>query len=184
MPSQRRREIEDPYLAALDRAPSARPALLEAADPELRREVESLLAQQASKTGLLDRPAWEVADRLTAIRPAAAMAPGTQLRPYQIEAPIGNGGMGQVYRACDPRLGSDVAIKVSEERFSERFSRSPQALFSTTRPLGTNHFLLHAFEGRTTGPDGRPFCSGQCAAADHGGAELAVRAEEIVQGEP
>jgi hypothetical protein len=52
MTPQRWREIEDLYHAALDRAPGARAALLEAADPELRREVESLLAQEAGKTAL------------------------------------------------------------------------------------------------------------------------------------
>ena len=49
-------------------------------------------------------------------------AAGTQLGPYQIVEHIGAGGMGEVYRATDPRLGRDVAISVSEERFSVRFA--------------------------------------------------------------
>ena len=40
------------------------------------------------------------------------MTPGTKLGPYEILAPIGAGGMGEVYRAHDTRLGRDVAIKV------------------------------------------------------------------------
>jgi len=48
---------------------------------------------------------------------------GEQLGPYRVLEPIGAGGMGEVYRAHDPRLNRDVAVKVSSERFSERFSR-------------------------------------------------------------
>ncbi len=61
-----------------------------------------------------------------------ALAAGTKLGPYEILAPIGAGGMGEVYRARDPRLGRDVAIKISAERFSERFEREARAARSTT----------------------------------------------------
>ena len=46
------------------------------------------------------------------------IAPGSRLGPYEILAPIGAGGMGEVYRAKDPRLGRDVAIKVLPASFS------------------------------------------------------------------
>jgi serine/threonine-protein kinase len=51
------------------------------------------------------------------------LSAGDKLGPYEILAPIGAGGMGQVYRARDSRLNRDVAIKVSGEQFSERFER-------------------------------------------------------------
>ena len=57
------------------------------------------------------------------------IAPGTRLGPYVISAPIGAGGMGEVYKATDPRLGRDVAIKVVPAAFSadpERLSRFEQ----------------------------------------------------------
>ena len=53
---------------------------------------------------------------------------GDKLGPYEILAPIGAGGMGEVYRAHDPRLGRDVAIKVSAQQFSDRFEREARAI--------------------------------------------------------
>ena len=60
-----------------------------------------------------------------------AFSAGDKLGPYEIVAPIGSGGMGEVYRASDTRLSREVAIKVSAERFSERFERYPPS-----HPLG------------------------------------------------
>jgi serine/threonine protein kinase len=56
------------------------------------------------------------------------------LGPYEILAPIGKGGMGEVYRATDTRLHREVAIKVSAERFSERFEREARAIASLNHP--------------------------------------------------
>src|SRR5512144_882814 len=52
-----------------------------------------------------------------------ALSPGTRLGPYEILAPIGSGGMGEVYRAKDARLGRDVAIKVLPASFSQDADR-------------------------------------------------------------
>ena len=52
-----------------------------------------------------------------------ATLPGQRLGPYEILSAIGAGGMGEVYRARDTRLGREVAIKLSKEKFSERFER-------------------------------------------------------------
>ena len=55
--------------------------------------------------------------------PIMPLAPGTQLGPYQIVAPLGAGGMGEVYRALDPRLGREVAIKVLPSVLSRDLDR-------------------------------------------------------------
>jgi serine/threonine protein kinase len=58
------------------------------------------------------------------------LAAGNKLGPYEIVAPIGAGGMGEVYRARDPRVERDVAIKVSTEQFTDRFEREIRAVAS------------------------------------------------------
>jgi len=55
---------------------------------------------------------------------------GDKLGPYEIVGAIGAGGMGEVYRAHDKRLHCVVAIKVSAERFSERFETQARAIAS------------------------------------------------------
>jgi len=55
------------------------------------------------------------------------LAAGTRLGPYEMLALIDAGGMGEVYRALDPRMGRDVAVKISGERFTDRFSREVRA---------------------------------------------------------
>src|SRR5579863_3944080 len=62
------------------------------------------------------------------------LSAGDKLGPYEILAGIGAGGMGEVYRAHDPRLRRDVAIKVSAERFSERFLTEARAIASLNHP--------------------------------------------------
>jgi serine/threonine protein kinase len=67
------------------------------------------------------------------------LTPGTRLGPYEIVAPLG-GGMGEVYRAEDPRLGRDVAIKVLPQHLSEnpevraRFEREARTVSSLDHP--------------------------------------------------
>src|ERR1019366_5315734 len=53
---------------------------------------------------------------------------GEKIGPYEILALIGKGGMGEVYRARDPRLNRDVAIKISNAQFTERFTREARAI--------------------------------------------------------
>src|SRR5262245_7436248 len=73
-------------------------------------------------------------------RHTVTLAPGTRLGAYAITAPIGAGGMGEVYRAKDTRLNRDVAIKVLPVAFATdperlaRFKREAQVLASLNHP--------------------------------------------------
>jgi serine/threonine protein kinase/Tfp pilus assembly protein PilF len=82
------------------------------------------------------------------------LSAGDKLGPYQILAPIGAGGMGEVYRAKDPRLNRDVAIKVSASQFSERFEREAKAIAALNHPhicqiydIGPNYLVMEFIEG-------------------------------------
>ncbi|HSF17404.1 MAG TPA: protein kinase [Vicinamibacteria bacterium] len=88
------------------------------------------------------------------------LAPGTRLGPYEITAPIGKGGMGEVYRARDTKLNRDVAIKVLPDAFAtdadrmKRFEREAQVLASLNHPniaaiygLENNALILELVEG-------------------------------------
>jgi predicted Ser/Thr protein kinase len=81
---------------------------------------------------------------------------GEKLGPYEILAAIGKGGMGEVYRARDTRLNREVAIKVSAERFSERFEREARAIAALNHPnichlydVGPNYLVMELVEGPT-----------------------------------
>src|ERR1700683_1518697 len=85
-----------------------------------------------------------------------ALAAGSKLGPYEILAPIGAGGMGEVYRARDPRMGREVAVKVSAERFSDRFSREVHAVAALNHPnichlydVGPDYLVMELVEGPT-----------------------------------
>src|SRR5450755_1023093 len=154
MTSSRWRQIEELYHAALDCEPGQRASLLERADPELRREVESLLAQESGATPL-GHPAWDGAASLLGST-VAVLTPGTQLGPYKVEGPLGSGGMGEVFRAVDTRLGRSVAIKTSREQFSARFDREARAISSLNHPnictlydVGPNYLVMELCEGET-----------------------------------
>src|ERR1043166_7258412 len=84
------------------------------------------------------------------------LSPGDHIGPYQIAEPIGAGGMGEVYRAYDPRMGRHVAVKISAERFSYRFSREVHAVAALNHPnvcilhdVGENYLVMEVIEGPT-----------------------------------
>ena len=84
------------------------------------------------------------------------LAPGSQLGPYQILSLLGAGGMGQVYKAFDPRLHREIAIKIAAERFSERFDREVRAIATLNHPnictihdVGPNYLVTELVDGET-----------------------------------
>jgi len=66
------------------------------------------------------------------------LAPGTKLGPYEILAPIGAGGMGEVWKARDTRLGRIVAIKKVKEQHSERFKQEARSIAALNRELSAS----------------------------------------------
>jgi Tol biopolymer transport system component/predicted Ser/Thr protein kinase len=83
-----------------------------------------------------------------------SLSAGTRLGPYEILAPIGKGGMGEVWKARDSRLDRIVAIKVSNEKFSERFEREARAVAALNHPyictlydVGPNYLVMEYIEG-------------------------------------
>jgi serine/threonine-protein kinase len=78
------------------------------------------------------------------------------LGPYEIVAPIGSGGMGEVYKARDTRLHRAVAIKVSNEQFTDRFEAEARAVAALSHPnicalfdVGPNYLVMELIEGQT-----------------------------------
>src|ERR1700687_5036369 len=83
------------------------------------------------------------------------LSAGEKLGPYEILAPIGAGGMGDVYKARDTRLDRIVAIKVSKTEFSERFEREARAVAALNHPNictlhdgGRNYLMMEYVEGK------------------------------------
>src|SRR5689334_180959 len=84
------------------------------------------------------------------------LSSGTRLGPYEILAPLGAGGMGEVYRSRDPRMGREVAVKLSAERFSDRFEREVRAVAALNHAnicqvydVGPNYLVMELIEGPT-----------------------------------
>ena len=131
---------EDLFHAALERAPEVRRAFLDEAcgeDAELRRRLEILVSKDEQAGSFLESPLLSDVTAESVVRGALV---GRQLGPYRVISWLGAGGMGEVYRAHDSRLGRDVAIKTlplesadDAERLT-RFRREAHALASLNHP--------------------------------------------------
>ena len=139
---ERRRRIEDLCDAALARDVRERAAFVAAAcgpDEALRHEVEALLAHAQTAERFLESPIGELAAHVLADDHRASLA-GLQIGSYQILSLLGTGGMGDVYRARDTRLGRDVAIKVvanvflSDPERLARFEHEARVLATLNHP--------------------------------------------------
>jgi serine/threonine-protein kinase len=125
--------VKEVLAGALEREPGDRPAYLDHACTEqsLRREVESLIAtHEKGDSGFLEQSALE----------SGALDSGTMLGAYEILAPLGSGGMGDVYRARDTHLNREAAVKVLSPIFAHdpnlllRFRREAHVLASLNHP--------------------------------------------------
>jgi serine/threonine protein kinase len=151
MRRERWRQIEGLYHAALARPVEERPGFLaEAAgsDEALRQEVQALLETPATGEGVFAGPALAMAAQLVS-DPGASLLTGRRLGVYQLQQRIGAGGMGEVYRARDTRLGRDVAIKILPRAFTSdpdrlaRFEREARILATLNQP---NIATIHGIE--------------------------------------
>ena len=150
------RRVEQLYHAALERAPGERDAFLARGcdgDPELLREVKSLLACEAEARPFMEEPAGAAAAE-EASPEAGRSWIGRRLGSYEVLAPLGAGGMGEVYRAKDLKLGRDVALKVLPGAFSRdrervsRLKREARLLAALNHPNIASIYGLEESEGR------------------------------------
>ena len=147
----REQEIERICQAALERPIAERGVFLVEAcggDEDLRRDVDQLLAHEGAAAVFLETPALAIAAHDVATMDPA-LTVGSRLGVYTIQSRLGSGGMGEVYRARDPALGRDVAIKVLPAIFTTdrerlaRFEREARVLAALNHP---NIATIHGIE--------------------------------------
>jgi len=139
MSRDRWRRIEDICHDALERAPADRAPFVRdacAGDDVLRAEVESLLANHSRADAL----GTGLGIRDSGLGMSTAELIGKQIGVYRIDSLLGAGGMGEVYRARDTKLGRDVALKILPAGFTSdaerlaRFEREARVLASLNHP--------------------------------------------------
>jgi len=153
--------------AALERKPHERATFLQEAcadDDALRQEVESLLVHHAEAGRFLEDPALDLLALPATSRDSSLV--GREFGPYRILNLLGTGGMGEVYRAHDTKLGRDVAIKILPDIFNSdperrsRFDREARVLAALNHPYigaiygfddlgGTPALILELVDGDT-----------------------------------
>ena len=154
MSPERYRQIKSILQAALELDPAGQAAFLENACGDDRGAEGGSAVPAGPRPGIGGFPAKS--PRSKTAEAAFRLKPGSRLGPYEIVEPIGAGGMGEVYRAHDPRFGRDVAIKLLPAAFAHdrralaRFEREARAAGSLNHP---NVLTVHDF-GRE---DGTPY---------------------------
>jgi serine/threonine protein kinase/Tol biopolymer transport system component len=148
MTPERWKRIEKLYHEARTRAPADRSAFLAAAcvdDEAMRRNVESLLDESDSDDGFLADPPLDMSPQT--ITTFLATWVGTSLGGYQLQALLGAGGMGEVYRAHDAKLGRDVAIKILPSAFTNNADRLARLEREARMLAALNHPNICAIYG-------------------------------------
>ena len=154
MTPERWGRIEELYHAAYAKPPAERAAFLTTACPDddaLRRQVEALLSQTQSGDAFFPQPALGMAQVIS--DGGLDYLIDRALGGYQIQTLVGAGGMGEVYRAHDPALGRDVAIKVLPREFTSdanrlaRFEREARMLAALNHPNICGIYAVEEAEG-------------------------------------
>ena len=166
MKPDRWRQIDKLLYVALEKEPGQREAFLQEAcgeDQELRQELDSLVKSYERAESFIEAPALEVAAKAI-VRHRDLV--GEQIGTYQITSRLGEGGMGEVYRATDTKLEREVAIKVLPDMFARdphrfaRFEREAKLLAALNHPNiaaiydlqehdGWHYLVLELVEGKT-----------------------------------
>jgi len=147
-------QINHIFHEALERDAATRESYIQqatAGDPELFREVQTLLTSHAKAGEFLDRPAWAVEPELALGEEHSLV--GKQIGTYQILEEVGRGGMGVVYAAEDQRLRRTVALKALAPEYTrdpfrrERLTREARAAAALLHPAIATIFALEEIDG-------------------------------------
>ncbi len=154
MNKERWQHVNQIFHTALEHDTATRDAYVQTAtagDPELRREVQTLLTSHQKSPEFLDKPAWAVAPDLA--RGEDGSLVGKRIGNYRILEEIGRGGMGVVYAAEDERLRRTVALKALPPEYTtdpvrrERLTREARAAAALSHPAIATVFYLEEIEG-------------------------------------
>ncbi len=146
MTPERWQQVQDLLEKVLQLTPGERSAYLDracSADSSLRQEVETLLAHGQDASSFLQ----------SSFSLRVTLTPGTKLGEYEVKSLVGSGGMGEVYRARDSRLGRDVAIKVLPSTLSadsnrlRRFEQEARAAAALNHPNIMAVYQMGTHEG-------------------------------------
>jgi serine/threonine protein kinase len=136
MTPERWRRVTDVFHAALARDVSARASYLDDAcggDRDLRAEVDAMLAADAADTQFGEAPI-----NMSTVQVPQLVA-GATVGPYRIDRLIGSGGMGEVYRGHDAKLGRDVALKLLPRELADDPGRRARMLGEARAAASLNH---------------------------------------------
>jgi serine/threonine protein kinase/Flp pilus assembly protein TadD len=156
--SEEWQKVERLYHSSLEKNANERAAFLVeacAGDETLRREVESLLAYEQHAENFIETPALEVAVKMMAGEYSTPIRAGDRFNQYRIDAPLGAGGMGEVYLAEDTSLRRKVALKflpavlTKDKAHLRRFEVEARAVAALSHPnVCIIHEVIQTEDGR------------------------------------